>query len=305
MPQVGSLAGPAGGGGGGIGGSGGGRKPGPWARPTAFNQSLIAPGDYIFAFNEAAGALTRGGFYGLAQVGNFAALGSPKWASGLFGGPALSFDGASGYVDAGTGFANFQTTSAFSVLAWIKCNTNSAQMIVTKWAVLGSPGWQFHLDTGGVLGALFTGASGGTPDIFADTAVAMGDNKWHQVVWTYDGSQTAAGMTFYIDGQPVASTNQGNDTSPGTLGDSDLLIGARLRSGVAERYFSGLIDHVVIHAGKWTRAQVQELYLRPFAPFARAAQQPAFTPTAGGVLFRKTLSRIGTGVGKRQTQISS
>jgi hypothetical protein len=263
------------------------------------------PGDYIFALNEAAGTVIRGGFFSLQQVGTFSDS-LPTWNSGNFGGPALKFTGA-GRIDCGTGFANFQTSSPFSLLAWF-CPTVNAQNgnVIAKWNTSISGGWQWQLSAN-VMYLQFTD-SGGSNIIGAHSNTAISINVWHQVVVTYDGSGSSSGMMFYLDGVQDTQSASNVGGSPGSLADSSLNIGARLSSGSGSTYFQGIIDHVIIHTGQWTAKDIALLYAEPFAMFAQPLPrrlffgQGALTPVA---VFRQRKRKSARPAAKRRRRASA
>lgn len=85
------------------------------------------------------------------------------------------------------------------------------------------------------------------------------DGSNHKVVVTYDGSSTASGVKFYIDGTLYASTAFGTNTLSATIVPSagtNLRIGGRDASGF---YHEGLIQNAAIWSSVLSAAQVTEL----------------------------------------------
>jgi len=77
----------------------------------------------------------------------------------------------------------------------------------------------------------------------------VGDDQWHQVVYTYEG---VTGKV-YVDG-----TLQGEDTWPRTAGESDASLGFDAALGT---YFQGCIDEVSLYGGALPAERVQAHYL--------------------------------------------
>jgi hypothetical protein len=173
-------------------------------------------------------------------------------------GQAATFDGSNDLVDFGTGFANFQETTPFSGAAWIRANASGERIIMAKWATNSSPGWQFFTDNlqNGKLGFFLASSNGSSLRRAVGTANVL-DGNWHHVAFTYDGSSSASGIRFYVDGAADAAVVV-NNTSPGTLSDTTLRIGQR--SGTLASYFQGGIDDVYIYGKQLSAAEVKSLY---------------------------------------------
>lgn len=75
---------------------------------------------------------------------------------------------------------------------------------------------------------------------------SVNDGAFHRVLCTYSGSSAASGMKMYGDGNPVTTTIV-QDSSPGTLINSEMTIGAGLN--VPTQPFSGKMDNISI----WSR----------------------------------------------------
>lgn len=80
--------------------------------------------------------------------------------------------------------------------------------------------------------ALYDG-SGGTKEISRTSVTRYNDGLWHHVVWTYDGTNTVAGIKFYLDGILTSTTIDENDAPIGTiLHASPAIIGGENTYGV-------------------------------------------------------------------------
>jgi len=195
--------------------------------------------------------------------------GTVTWVPGNFNAPALSFNGTTGYLSCGTGFANFLKTNPFSGVAWVKTNISAnSQVIVSKFnsggGGGGQPGWEFGTisPNANIFFGIVNGA--GTSYRSQQGGTNIADGKWHQVVFTYDGSNTAAGINLYVDGRAETLT-LGSDTDPGALADTDFEIGRRQDTGTSFLFWNGLIDHVWIWKRALTVNEVALLYQQPFS----------------------------------------
>jgi hypothetical protein len=264
------------------------------------------PGDYVFLFAEGAGTTSYAGYSALGQTATFAGS-SPKWKGGAFGGPGLSF--STSHLDFGTGFANFQKTNAFSGLAWINVGGGTPSgSIFEKWnvqnsVVAGQGGWQFVLSGGNVYLTLTN--SNGTNARQAHGGSNVADGLWHQVAFTYDGSNTAAGIQAYVDGRAETMTVD-SDVDPGTLQDTNLWFGDR--QGVSGMTMTGLIDHAIIHSGRWLARDIARLYAEPFAMFAQPLPRRFFFGPGGlapGAIFRQRKRKVSRPAARRRRRASA
>jgi hypothetical protein len=165
-------------------------------------------------------------------------LGTPVWTTGQKNG-AIELSGDTGnFINCGEAWADF--TEEITVSAWIKCTFDQPwQAIVTK----GDSSWRLFRDcvSGDSNNASFTlNGTGFTPAVSGSTG-GVSDNKWHQIVGTYDGFN----QCIYVDGILAAS----HVIPEGTLiatNDWNVCIGAD-DEHEGERLFDGLIDEVRIY----------------------------------------------------------
>jgi len=90
-----------------------------------------------------------------------------------------------------------------------------------------------------------------TGPITVQSQSSLTAGTWHHIAATYDG---ATAMSFYIDGQLVATQPASGDINVST---SNVSIGALSYGG---GYFNGLIDDVQIYSQALSAGQVQSLY---------------------------------------------
>jgi hypothetical protein len=176
-----------------------------------------------------------------------AVYGNPVWTTGQKNG-ALDFDGTGDFVNCGTG-AWADLTAEITISAWVKCTFNKSwQAIVTK----GDSSWRLFRNSDPVdsENASFTlNGIGFTPAISGSTG-PVGDDKWHQVVATYDGSS----QNIYVDGI-LAASNAVPEGSVIDLNYWNVCIGAD-DEHEGQREFKGLIDEVRIYEIGLSASQV-------------------------------------------------
>lgn len=150
-------------------------------------------------------------------------------------GKCLYFDGSTSYVSLGNN-ALGSMSGAFSIEGWIR--TASDATIISEYE-------------SGVCGDAVFGISSGVVQ-FHDGSVSnnngnvtVTDNKWHHVVYVYNGS---TGMT-YVDG--VAGADTTGTTWRNTCANTDVRIGSR----VGSNFFKGFIDDLKVY--NYARSAVQ------------------------------------------------
>lgn len=181
--------------------------------------------------------------------------GSPVWTTGQVNG-ALYLDGSGDYVYCGSGeWADF--TEEMSVSVWIKCTfTASFQSIVTK----GDSSWRLFRDSvsGDSNNASFTLTDVGP--VASGSTGPVGDNKWHQIVGTFDGVK----QCIYVDGILAKSV----DVTPGSLiatNEYGVCIGADAEHE-GEHEFKGFIDEVRLYEIALTPEMVLAQYIADGGP---------------------------------------
>ena len=197
--------------------------------------------------NSHTGTLYNGG-----SVGN-----GPNWVtSGAFVGPrnALDFDGGDDYVTMGD-VLDFERTDPFTIEAWVNMGSlgGSVPSIVTKrgGSSTNYKGYVFGYHTSNNHLIFYLTNNISTNTILVNSSViSIEDNSWHYVSVTYDGSSSASGVTFYVDGQVLTgNTNTQDNLSATTLTSEPLNIGSS---------FNVQMDEVRIWDTARTVAQIRE-----------------------------------------------
>ncbi|HWD94307.1 MAG TPA: LamG-like jellyroll fold domain-containing protein [Verrucomicrobiae bacterium] len=168
-----------------------------------------------------------------AGTANGTAINGPVYAAGIEGAAALTFDGASQYVNV-PNVANLQFTSAqsFTISAWVKLNSlpNAAASIVAKDPAAGA--W-YGLGISAANQWSFTGAT----NIVSPTAADIG--QWHLIAGVQDGA--AGTRKLYVDGLLMASGAAQNGSGTGALRI------AALPGTTPIQFLDGAVDDVRIY----------------------------------------------------------
>ena len=185
-----------------------------------------------------------------------------RFAAGFSNTKSLAFDGVDDYVECGDALHNDGQTP-MTVSAWVKITTaagsgSSAPVANKKKARMAPtyrmPGWAVNFVTSGAstnklhfeLVGDWSSATG-TLSKKANT-LSFTDGLWHNIVVTYDGSESAAGVKFYIDGTEDTNTQTLQDDFSGTLPNDptvDFQIGKVPKYG-GTNYMDGNIDELAI-----------------------------------------------------------
>lgn len=172
---------------------------------------------------------------------------------------SLVFDAASSqYVAVGNVVPlQLDWLNTFSLVCWFKTAAGITQTLMGKREDGGTNrGYQLLVD-GGVLRARLVN-TGGSDEIDVVTTNTFNDGTYHQAVLTYSGSGTAAGVTLYVDGLPVATTTVA-DTLTGTILDAvGFNIGAI--GSVPTEFFTGNIDDCGAYSSELTAGEVLTIF---------------------------------------------
>jgi hypothetical protein len=194
---------------------------------------------YHMADNAASATVTdstSNGNTGTAQANT-----SAKTAVGAIGG-ALSFNGASDYINVGAG-AGLAITGNITLEAWIKASSlpsNYDQAYICGKGYNGNnESYYSRINSDGGGGNSVEAGTESFPTQYqAGTSITSSfTGSWHHVVGSYDGS-----WNIYVDGVKTSSTQ----TQSAYATAERFLIGARDASGGQSAYFNGAIDEVRI-----------------------------------------------------------
>jgi len=168
---------------------------------------------------------------------------------------ALDFDGTNGYVILPTAMnPAIALAQPISVAYWFKTDTTSAGCAMMGY-LDGVNQFQFLMGSGQL--SIRIGQTDGTTNETGTPADVYNDNKWHYLLWTYDGVSTA---NLYVDNILKATDSTTPDefftasinANIGAVGDSI--------DGDGTSKFDGLIDEVRIYTHVLGTAEVANAY---------------------------------------------
>ncbi len=192
---------------------------------------------------------------------------------------ALAFDGSNDYVALPASTPVPVGNSAYTIEAWIKPTSMSANNGIAGWGNYGSDNQ--------VTALRLTPGNGGTLGVYwwnNDLNATVGNlsGQWHHVATTYDGTN----RRLYLDGVLKASDTPGAHAVPNAnnlrLGSTNAATGNN--PGGNGEYFAGSMDEVRIYSVGLTVAQIQaDMYsTSPAVPASQKYYANFDQGTAGG-----------------------
>ncbi|MGO8930449.1 MAG: LamG-like jellyroll fold domain-containing protein [Limisphaerales bacterium] len=174
----------------------------------------------------------------------------PAYQGFSAGTTAYEFDGASAYIDCGTGPALSGTTD-FTLEAWVNTTSTTAGVVIQQRDGGYNGEYGLSVNTNGTLNFYVFGG-GAYQFAFGSPAAAriVNDGNWHHIAATRSGLNGA----IYIDGSAVA-TASGSPVAPLDPTIS-VAIGADVRDDVA--YFNGLMCDVAIYNHALSPARITD-----------------------------------------------
>lgn len=210
-----------------------------WNDLLAYYTADNTPNDALGTYN---GTLTNGATYGTGIINQ-----------------GFSFDGVNDYVNLGN-VLNFDGSTPFTFNAWVNKSADKFQSIICK--IGGSPnytGYNFRInqDFSGRLELLLNNTAP-TNWIYCKSTTAYTNGAYSMLTVTYDGSQDANGVTFYINGVDAGLTITANSLTLSVSNSYNCTIGATPLDG--NQYMNGLLDELGIWNRELTASEVTELY---------------------------------------------
>jgi hypothetical protein len=227
----------------------------PLPPPTLYAQAVLADDPVAYwRLDEASGEVARD-FSGHGNDATYIGGVHAGTAGAIAGDPdtAATFDGATGYLDAGDRFA-FAGSQPFSVEAWVRpASMQGYGGIFSREDTAGGPpseGYLGFVSPGdGVYG--FQRLDGNSLTSVNSMSVANGAHYDH-VVATYDGNV----MTLYVNGVAEAMETASFPIAGAT---HDFVVGAEV--GGAEDFFEGALDEVAVYEHVLSANRVSAHYL--------------------------------------------
>ena len=164
----------------------------------------------------------------------------------------------------------FDSDSAFTLSAWINRSSDSGAILTKMDEREGFRGIDFTMLKDGLLEVHLV-------DTWPSNAIKVttkhhfGRDAWHHVLMQYDGSEKAAGVAVFVDGQRQELTIS-HDTLSGSFAiDEPWRVGSRK----AGTYFGGRIDDVRVYDRVLTDAEIAQLANMRLADVLKLVQIPA------------------------------
>ena len=197
----------------------------------------------------------------------------------------MELDGTGDYIEIGN-YSIFNFTDGagddapFSMSAWVQTVSVSDQgAIISKNSGSGvASNWLFVHDGGKVWGIIYDGSGNNLNAIRvrSDSLGLLPPGEWVNVLFTYNGSNSQAGMNLYVNGQAVSVTRDSPGVYSGlTATASPVRIGANAASGIGNE-FEKFITEAVIYGFEVDATDAEEIYNN-----GRPLDMDAFSNTAG------------------------
>lgn len=204
---------------------------------------------------------------------------------------SLVFDGAE-YINCGNVLA-FERTDSFSISVWFKTTSTSVEMMLGK---MGTSFRGYDMCTQSVLQVEIVSSWPGNW-IRVSTTSTWVDGKWHHVVMTYNGSSSASGVKFFVDGVQQATTTGANSLSATIVSTAQLHLGQRSGSGASP--FNGNLSGFAFYDRVLTLDEVMEVYNGgnpiDLRKMASAANLVGYWPCGNGDLYPYVEDLSGNG----------
>ncbi len=155
---------------------------------------------------------------------------------------------------------DFTRTQPFTISLWLNAPKEFERTVVfhrsQAWTDSGSRGYELLIENGRLSVGLIHFYPGNAIRLVAKQPLPI--NTWKHVTVTYDGSSRAAGLTLYVDGEPVECevVRDGLTKNMHDGGVKDLTIGQRFRD---VGFKDGLVDEFKVFDRDLTKVEVQYL----------------------------------------------
>ncbi|HEY3821875.1 MAG TPA: LamG domain-containing protein [Polyangiaceae bacterium] len=227
--------------------------------PTGYPAQVLADAPLAYwRFDEASGtkAADSSGHGNDATYEGGITLAAPGALAGD-GDTAATFDGVSGFVDAGNLFA-FAGQTQFSLEAWASVEVQStyAGLVTRNDAVGGPPSEGYLLFVGPTDGPFGFQRLDGASVSTAASVAGPGASGFTYVVATFDGLE----LVVYVNGE-----SQGSQTASFSIAGAvaDFVVGAE--AGGTGNYLSGTLDEVAVYDHALSADRVRTHYLAGLA----------------------------------------
>ncbi len=192
-----------------------------------------------------------------------------------------------------TAGGKFTRTDAFSFSLWINPPEVKPRAVVfhrsKAWTDAASCGYELLIEEGKLSAALIHFWPGNALRIVAREPLPVA--AWTHVVWSYDGSSTAAGLKLYVNGTLAAVdiVRDGLTKDINRGGEDHLTIGQRFRDN---GFKGGRVDEFAVYARALTSYEARSLYAGSAQPLRPEEVTEYFTQHVDPV-YAQTLATLG------------
>lgn len=178
-------------------------------------------------------------------------------------GRALDFDGASDWVsvadDDALSFGDASDDSPFSVAVWIKPDDATTFRLFSKGTDAAREYYLLTMGTDHLDVRLFDNTSVVYIGQKSTATLTAYEGAWVHIVMTYDGSKSAAGIKFYVNGALFASSSDSTGSYTAMHNQAaGAAIGRLFTDGAS--YANGAIDDLRVYDVALTLDQIQRIY---------------------------------------------
>jgi hypothetical protein len=161
-------------------------------------------------------------------------------------GGSLVFDGTNDFLSCGAvSNITFERTNTFSFAFWTYPTSLSVNRFLLSKYNTSNRGLSFGISTAGALSFVLRNTAT-TNDFLINTLTGLiAINNWYNIVVTYNGSSSATGISFYINGVKTTSDiTVRNGLTATTLNSENVQLGTR---AVDNTFYSGRIASASIY----------------------------------------------------------
>ena len=177
-----------------------------------------------------------------------------------FPGSVFSWNGTGAATSANNALANFDGTAPFSVSIWVRPTSVTC---TTGCGLIGDfnstpKGWALWINSSGRLEFQIINAyPANALDTVAQSTI-LATNTLYNVIVTYDGSKSTAGVVVYINGVAATMSSQVNTLTASAANSSPLLLGQYIPA--TSSYLTGAMSYAAIYSTKLSSSQALALF---------------------------------------------
>lgn len=173
---------------------------------------------------------------------------------------SLQFNGTTKYVTLGNTLQPYRLYP-FSISIWFKSSSATQQVLMSKQGDgTAYTGWNIQLTATGALRVELVNDDATTNYIrVTTTSTGWADGSWHNVVFCWDGSSTANGVSLFVDGVLENRTNDVDSLTGEITTTAATYFGGRATTG-SFLGLTGNLTLILAYSRVLTAQEVSELY---------------------------------------------